>query len=104
MYRSASCLLGLLLFVSTIVAHPAQGQATFKGCGMAGSAMSACAKDFNRLKNRDTAPSPSDIDPAITLQAILAPGDDLDRWKTSEAAEITGYAADVTPGGHERVS
>jgi hypothetical protein len=32
---------------------------------------------LDRLKNRYTAPSPADMDSAITLEAMLAPGNDI---------------------------
>lgn len=56
------------------------------------------------LKNRDAAPGWADFDPAITLAAILAPGNDISRWSTSQAASITGYVIDVHPGGIETVN
>jgi hypothetical protein len=54
-----------------------------------------------RLKNRYTQPSPRQIDSAITLEAILAPGNDISRWKIKEGAEIVGYVWDVKRGGIE---
>ncbi len=50
---------------------------------------------LNRLKNRYTAPQPSEINPAITMAALVAPGDDANRWSNNEAAEITGYVWNV---------
>ena len=41
------------------------------------------------------------MDSAITLAAILAPGNDISRWKVKEGAEIIGYASDVKRGGIE---
>ena len=43
---------------------------------MDGDARSLGEPALDRLKNRYTEPSPTDIDPAITLEAILAPGND----------------------------
>lgn len=41
------------------------------------------------------------IDPAITLSAMLAPGDDKTRWSSTSGAEVTGFVLDVKPGGGE---
>jgi hypothetical protein len=71
----------------------------FKGCGLKGTAQSSCGKKLNQLKNRYR--SPSSINEEITLEAILEPGDDLSRWSTSDAAQITGIVASVLPGGKQ---
>lgn len=78
---------------------PAWGQELFKGCGMEGDARAANVRALNRLKNRYT--EPPSINPGITLEAILAPGDDRTRWKTRDGAEVVGYVADVKVGGVE---
>jgi hypothetical protein len=41
------------------------------------------------------------MDSAITLGTILAPGNDMSRWKVKEGAEIIGYVSDVKRGGIE---
>jgi hypothetical protein len=76
----------------------------FHGCGMEGDARNPAVKALNRLKNRYTAPTPEQINRAITLAAILAPGNDISRWKVKDGAEITGYVFDVKPGGIETVN
>lgn len=58
-------------------------------------------KQLNQLKSRYTSPIPDDFNPDITLDAILAPGDDTDRWSTDDAAEVEGYVLDAKPGGVE---
>src|SRR5215469_7367437 len=73
----------------------------FNGCGMEGDARSPAVRALDRLKNRYTAPSPADMDSAITLRAILAPGNDISRWKVKEGAEIIGYVSDVKRGSIE---
>ena len=72
---------------------------TYNGCGMEGDARSPGVQALNRLKNRYTAPP--QIDPAVTLAAILAPGRDTGRWKVKQGAEIVGYVFDVKVGGIE---
>ncbi len=56
---------------------------------------------LNRLKNRDTAPTPGQINRSVTLEAMLQPGDDRGRFKVRDGAEIVGYVRDVKPGGVE---
>jgi hypothetical protein len=74
---------------------------TFDGCGMEGDARSLGVQAMDRLKNRYTQPNPGQIDSGITLAAILAPGNDISRWKVKEGAEIVGYVWDVKRGGIE---
>ncbi len=75
---------------------------TYNGCGMEGDARSSGVQALNRLKNRYTAPQ--QIDPAIKLDAMLAPGRDTGRWKVKQGAEIVGYVFDVKVGGIESVN
>jgi hypothetical protein len=77
---------------------------TFNGCGMEGDASSPAVRELNLLKNRYTAPEPQEIDPRVTLAAMLEPGDDRTRWNDHHAAEITGYLWDVKVGGVETVN
>ncbi len=56
-------------------------------------------KAENKLKNRNTAPAT--INPAITLAAMLAPGDDSGRWNTTDGAKIEGYVVKAVHGGKE---
>jgi len=77
---------------------------TYNGCGMEGDARSLGVRALNRLKNRVTAPKPADINPRITLAAMLAPGNDIGRWKVRYGAEVTGYVEDVKVGGIETVN
>lgn len=70
-------------------------------CPAAGNAHSVRVRALNMLKNRATAPKPSQIDHSATLKAILAPGDDYSRWDDAKGAEIVGYVVDVRPGGVE---
>src|SRR5437016_2816499 len=73
-------------------------------CPLEGDAVQAEARALNPLKRRMTVPRPSDIDPKVTLEAMLAPGDDTDRWSQQKAATITGYVQDVKVGGIESVN
>jgi hypothetical protein len=101
--------LPFLVLALAAVASPRQNQtpadlSVFHGCPMKGDARGQAVQVLNRLKNRYAAPTPIQIDPRITLAAILAPGDDVGRWKAKEGATITGYVYDVRPGGIETVN
>ncbi len=70
-------------------------------CGMEGDAQRPDGKALNRLKNRYVAPTESDIDADVTLEAMLTPGDDVDRFDVNRAAKLYAYVIDVKPGGKE---
>ena len=85
-------------------AAPQPALETLNGCGMAGDASNLAVRQLNLLKNRYTAPEPKQIDPTVTLAAMLEPGYDRARWNDHRAAEITGYVWDVKVGGVESVN
>lgn len=76
---------------------PTENLDTFKGCGPTGTAKSTCGKALDKLKNRWRTPGPSK--PAITLDAILATGDDTKRFSSNDGASIAGYVSSVEHGG-----
>ena len=76
----------------------------FPGCLVKGDAVRSGVRTLNQLKNRVAAPSARDIDSAVTLQALLAPGDDRGRWSERRAATVVGYVRDVKLGGVETVN
>lgn len=69
-------------------------------CPPEGNAVKASVKRSNPLKNRVHAPRAAQVHP-ITLEAILAPGDDHDRWSEGDGAEVVGWVKEVKPGGAE---
>lgn len=73
-------------------------------CPLTGDATDAAAQKLNTLKRRLTVPAPQDIDPNVTLQALVAPGDDTVRWDEKHGATIEGYVAAVRVGGIESVN
>jgi hypothetical protein len=73
-------------------------------CPPEGDAKTPALQRLNRLKNRSRAPGPSQFNRSITMTAMLAPGDDTDRWSSAMAAQITGFVVDVRPGGSETVN
>lgn len=46
-------------------------------------------------------PSPTDFDKDVTLDSLLAPGNDENRFNINEAVELTGYVMEVKSGGIE---
>jgi hypothetical protein len=58
-------------------------------------------RQLNALKNRTALPSETDIDPAVTLKAMLAPGDDRERWSQNRAGAIAGIVVRVHDAGRE---
>jgi hypothetical protein len=68
-------------------------------CGPEGTATSDAGKALNRLKNRFTVPGEDDIDPEVSLAAMLAPGYDHNRFDSKKAATIQGYVVRVMEGG-----
>ncbi|HTB07209.1 MAG TPA: hypothetical protein VK806_09675 [Bacteroidia bacterium] len=73
----------------------------YHDCGMEGDAKRYDVRALNKLKNRYDFPDSAAIDHTITLESILAPGNDRDRFSPSKAVEITGYVFDVKMGGDE---
>jgi len=70
-------------------------------CPSAGIALTSRARDLHRLKNRTAVPQPTDFDSRITLDALLQPGDDTNRWSTDRAARVQGEVIDVAYAGAE---
>ena len=64
-------------------------------CPSAGIALTTRARDLHRLKNRTSLPTVADIDSRVTLDTLLQPGDDRDRWSNNRAARIQGEVIDV---------
>jgi hypothetical protein len=76
-------------------------QLSGQSCGLEGDAKNVSGNALDRDKNRYTDPVEDDIDPGVSLAAMLAPGDDLDRFDQKKAATITGYVVNVKAGGTE---
>jgi len=70
-------------------------------CPSGGIALTTRARDLHRLKNRTSLPQPSDFDSRITLDALLQPGDDRNRWSTTRGARLQGEVIDVAYAGAE---
>jgi hypothetical protein len=98
--------LGILVFTATVPVVICSGQTpgSFDGCPLTGKTTNQGLMALNRLKNRTTPPLRASVNPAITLDSILAPGNDVERWSPSEGAVITGYVVRVKAGGPETVN
>jgi len=95
--RTRTVLLGavvvaLLLTVWLLVA---------RNCPSVGFALTSNARNLHRLKNRTAFPQAADFDSRVTLDQLLQPGDDRNRWSTERAARIQGQVIDVAYAGIE---
>ena len=95
-----------ILFAAMLLVSISFGQApgSFDGCPVEGQTSLPGLIALNRLKNRTVAPLGTDVNPNISLNSVLMPGNDLTRWSPSQAAIITGYVVNVKPGGPETVN
>ena len=91
-----------LLLVGVVVALLIAAWIVFaRNCPSAGVALTSNAANLHRLKNRTAFPQPADFDSRITLDALLQPGYDRDRWSPDRAARIQGEVIDVAYAGTE---
>ena len=91
-----------LLFVGIIIVVPITLWLLLaQNCPSAGIGLTTQQRTLHRLKNRTALPQATDFDPRITLDQILQPGHDSDRWSTDRAARIQGYVIDVAYAGSE---
>lgn len=93
---------GLLVIAGMAMAAAPTFSRPFLGCMASGDTQNIKLQHLNYLKNRSTAPAK--IDSAVTLKAMLAPGNDRHRWSNGDGASITGYVILVKPGGMESVN
>ena len=93
--QSRKIALALLSFAALI------GAAAFilkHHCPASGFAFSRERREMHRLKNRTAIPQPADFDNAVTLQKMLQPGDDRQRWSQTRAARVEGYVVSLANG------
>jgi hypothetical protein len=86
-------ILAALLVASTLFAWP--------DCPQQGWVLTTEMRAFVSLKNRTLLPGPVDFDERLSLETLLEPGDDRDRWSEGRAAKIEGYVVGVARGGTE---
>jgi hypothetical protein len=70
-------------------------------CPSVGIALTSRARNLHRLKNRTAFPQAANFDLNVTLEKLLAPGDDTNRWSTDRAARVEGEVIDVAHAGSE---
>src|SRR5258705_9237874 len=102
--------LTFLLTLTLLVSITVYAQSPFKNCAAAGRAkktiknptgkISANTKTQNLQKNRDDGPSDSDIDTTISIEDLLNKNNDK-KFRSNQGVTITGFVADVTPGGKQ---
>lgn len=73
----------------------------YNNCPLEGNAKRADIIELNRLKNRYTFPTKSQVDTSITLKNLLKEGNDESRWNTGKAVQLIGYVSEVVKGGVE---
>ena len=88
----AGVVIGLLITVWLVLAQ---------NCPSAGIGLTTEQRTLHRLKNRTAFPQAADFDTRITLDQLLQPGNDYDRWSIDRAARIQGYVIDVAYAGAE---
>ncbi len=91
----------LLLLSIVVVVLIMVWVALARNCPSAGIALTIRARNLHYLKNRTAFPQAADFDSRITLDALLQPGDDRNRWSTDRAARIQGEVIDVAYAGSE---
>src|SRR5262245_2020018 len=64
-------------------------------CPNVGIAFTSRARQLHRLKNRTAFRQESDFDARVTLDQLVQPGEDTNRWSTIRAARIQGEVIDV---------
>ncbi|HTR04323.1 MAG TPA: hypothetical protein VMN82_14120 [Thermoanaerobaculia bacterium] len=68
-------------------------------CPPQGDAKKAKVQKLNELRARMEEPSDDDFDDTADINALIAPGDDSQRWSNDTAVEITAFVVDVHDGG-----
>ena len=87
--RRTSLVIGIVVVVLLIFWFFAQN------CPSSGIALTSRARYLHRLKNRTALPQAGDFDARVTLEALLQPGDDTNRWSNDRAARVQGEVIDV---------
>jgi hypothetical protein len=94
MTKTAILALGVLLALPPAVRAQSGG-----ACPPQGSATKTKAKKLNELRARTDEPSDDDYDDTVDISALIAPGDDSQRFNSQTAVEITAFVVDVHDGG-----
>jgi hypothetical protein len=68
-------------------------------CPEQGDATKPKLQKLNELRARTDEPSDDDYDDTADFDALIAPGDDSQRWQNDTAVEINAFVVDVRDGG-----
>ena len=68
-------------------------------CPAQGDATKPRIQKLNELRARTDEPSDDDYDDTADVDALIAPGDDSQRWQNDTAVEINAFVVDVRDGG-----
>lgn len=92
--RVAVLMCGLLAAAGARLAAQPAGS-----CPPQGDATKPKIQQLNTLRARLDEPSDDDYDETADVGALLAPGDDSQRWSNDTAVEISAFVVDVRDGG-----
>src|SRR5262245_54549100 len=70
-------------------------------CPPQGDAKKSKVQKLNELRARTGEPTDDDYDDTIDISALIAPGEDSQRWSNDTAVEITAFVVAVRDGGME---
>jgi len=90
---------GVLAFGVLLASSAALFAQSGGSCPPQGSATKAKAKKLNELRARVDEPSDDDYDDTVDVSALIAPGEDSQRFSSDTAVEITAFVVDVHDGG-----
>jgi hypothetical protein len=90
-----------LLIGAAVVIFGAALTLTLAPCPPQGCAFTPAKRALVMLKNRTGIPADTDFDRRVTLDALVAPGDDHGRWSESRAAAVEGYVVGIGEGSVE---
>ena len=91
----------LLSIIALIVAATAVYFLLRCKCPVSGIGFTQDRINLQRLKNRSAIPRTDEFEARITAQALLATGNDTDRWSNSKAARVEVYVVSVAPARPE---
>jgi hypothetical protein len=89
----------LAAFLLPALLAPPLGAQNTSPCPPGGDAKKAKIQELNVLRARTEEPSDDDYDDTADVSALIAPGDDSQRWQNDTAVEITAFVVDVRDGG-----
>ena len=99
MRKGAALLICLLLLTLAGATTGGAHDSGAAACPPQGDATKPKIQQLNTLKARTEEPSDEDVDDTADVSALIAPGDDNQRWQTDTAVEVTVFVRAVRDGG-----